>query len=707
MDIIKAQHALKQYFGYETFRPMQADIIQAVLDKKDALVLMPTGGGKSICYQIPAIILPGVCVVVSPLIALMKDQVEGLKGNGVEAAFLNSTQSTNEQSKIEQLALSEKIKLLYVSPEKLLSQDFLNLLTQLPLSLFAVDEAHCISSWGHDFRPEYTKLKFFKERFAKVPVIALTATADKLTRKDIVQQLNLDTPEVFVSSFDRPNLSLSVAAGQGKLKKIIDFIEKRANESGIIYCLSRKSTEELSEKLNANGINAAYYHAGMLADLRARVQEEFINDNVPIICATIAFGMGIDKSNVRWVIHYNMPKNLEGYYQEIGRAGRDGLKSDTLLFYSFADVIALRSFAEESGQKDLQLAKLERMQQYADASICRRKILLNYFGEPKEDNCNNCDVCKNPPTLFDGTLIVQKALSAVVRLNEKVPIGMLIDVLRGSSRHELIEQGYQNIKTYGAGKDISYQDWQQYCMQMINMGLLDVAYDESYNLKLTANSKEVLYAAKKIDLLHAATVKANAEKQAEKPLSKTQQLKDDLFEVLRTLRKQLADKQNIPAYQVFSDVTLQEMASEKPTTEDEIMQITGVGERKCQLYGPEFINEIINFIYKQNKQGNSIKGSTYLATLELYQKGFSAEDIARERTLNPVTVYSHLAYLYEKGHSIDLMKYITNEDIQKVEAAVNTIEGAAKLKDIFEYLNETIPYHVIRLSLSYLTQKQV
>ena len=470
MEVLSAKNALKKYFGYDTFRPMQEEIIQTIYEKKDALVLMPTGGGKSICYQIPAITQEGVCIVVSPLISLMKDQVESLKASGVKAAFLNSSLTTAEQKQVEDDVYYSAIKLLYVSPEKMLSQSFQPLIKQANINLFAIDEAHCISSWGHDFRPEYTKLNFIKSQFPNIPVVALTATADKITRRDIVKQLNLSDPKIFIASFDRPNISLSVRPGQKKIQQILDFVKARPNQSGIIYCLSRKNTEKVAEKLNAAGVKAGFYHAGLGAAERSKVQEDFINDNVPVVCATIAFGMGIDKSNVRWVIHHNLPKNIEGYYQEIGRSGRDGVKADTLLFYSFGDVMVLRDIIQNNDSENIevQLSKLERMQQYAESLICRRKILLGYFSETLKEDCGNCDVCKNPPQHFDGTVVAQKALSAIARLKEKVGIRMLIDVLRGSRRQEIFQNEFDKIKTYGAGADISFSDWQHIISQLIS-----------------------------------------------------------------------------------------------------------------------------------------------------------------------------------------------------------------------------------------------
>ncbi|MDQ3291207.1 MAG: RecQ family ATP-dependent DNA helicase, partial [Bacteroidota bacterium] len=423
--ITAAQQVLKKYYGYENFRPMQQEIISSILAKRDTVVLMPTGGGKSVCYQVPAMVMPGMCVVISPLIALMQDQVKALAANGINAAFLNSTQTAEVQYNIETACLGRAIKLLYVSPEKLLSPGFFSFLKRLQINLFAVDEAHCISAWGHDFRPEYTQLRTLKEQFPNVPVIALTATADRLTQKDIQEQLRLQDPAVFISSFDRPNINLSVLPGRNRFNRITDFLDSHKGQPGIIYCLSRNTTESLSQKLVAQGYKAAHYNAGMLATARATTQDAFLKDNIQIICATIAFGMGIDKSNVRWVIHYNLPKNIESYYQEIGRGGRDGAPANALLFYSFADVLALRKMLTEGDKKqlNLQLAKLDRMQQYAEATSCRRRILLNYFGETLTKDCHNCDICRNPPASFDGTIHAQKALSAIARMLEKAPLG--------------------------------------------------------------------------------------------------------------------------------------------------------------------------------------------------------------------------------------------------------------------------------------------
>jgi ATP-dependent DNA helicase RecQ len=683
---------------------MQAEIIQTVLNKKDSVVLMPTGGGKSICYQIPAMMFEGVAIVVSPLISLMKDQVESLKANGVSAAFLNSSLSFSQQSKVEDMVFHGQIKLLYVSPEKLLTESFYRFMKQIKTSLFAIDEAHCISAWGHDFRPEYTKLDFVKRQFPGIPIIALTATADKLTRKDIAVQLSLKDPQIFIASFDRPNLSLTVLPGRDKFNIILRFIRKRQGTSGIIYCLSRKSTENLAAKLKNAGINSAHYHAGLNPNERSKVQEKFINDNISVMCATIAFGMGIDKSNVRWVIHFNLPKNIESYYQEIGRAGRDGLKSDTILFYSIADVITLRSFLnEDNSRKEIELAKLKRMQEYGEALICRRKILLNYFNENLEKNCENCDVCKNPPQQFNGTVIVQKALSAVFRLKEKVGTNMLIDVLRGSSRREIMDKGYYKIKTYGIGRDISFADWQIFILQMLNLGLIEIAYDEGHVLKLTTASKAVLFNNKKVELVQLNTIKEKAieRKKKAKPVLKRERIRDELFEILRQLRKEIAIRQKVPPYIVFTDASLEEMAAEKPTTNDEMLMISGVGERKLKLYGELFVNEIIKFIKLNSEQGMKIKGSTYILTHELYKKGHSIEEIAQKRGLNSATIFSHLAYLYEKGAKIDILKFLSNEELQKIINAVNKTGVTDKLKDLYEYLNEEIEYFKIRLALAY------
>jgi len=602
-------HTLKTYFGYDSFRPLQENIINHILSKNDSLVLMPTGGGKSICYQLPALLMEGTAIVVSPLISLMKDQVEALQANGVTAGALNSNNSESENANLRRECLMGKIKLLYVSPEKLLSEvDYL--LRDINISLFAIDEAHCISQWGHDFRPEYTQMNILREKFPKIPIIALTATADKITRTDIVHQLRLKNPKVFISSFDRPNLSLTVKRGyqeKEKNKTILDFIDKRPNQCGIIYCLSRNTTEKVALNLQKNGIEAAVYHAGLSSGQRDKAQNDFINDRVQVVCATIAFGMGIDKSNVRWVIHYNMPKSIENYYQEIGRAGRDGLESDTMLFYSLSDLILLSKFANDSKQQSINLEKLNRMQQYAEANICRRRILLSYFGETTDKDCGNCDVCKNPPERFDGTIIVQKALSAIARTNEQIGTTLLVDILKGFNNAEVIEKEYDKLKTFGAGRDIPPRDWHDYLLQMLQLGYFEIAYNENNHLRITELGRNILFGKEKATLViikREEFVAKSRKKKAVKEI-KPEKLSYDnedefIFEELRVLRKKLADEQAIPAYIVLSDKVLHLLSSSRPTTIEEFGNISGIGEFKKEKYGKDFV-ALIRKLTKESK----------------------------------------------------------------------------------------------------------
>ena len=602
------QQVLKTYFGYTDFRPLQEEIISHLLLNKDALVLMPTGGGKSVCYQVPAIICKGTAIVVSPLISLMKDQVESLRNNGIAAAALNSNNDETENLRIRRACMEGKLKLLYISPEKLVAEANY-FLRDIHVSFFAIDEAHCISQWGHDFRPEYTQLGILRSLFPQTPIIALTATADKLTREDIVKQLHLREPRIFLSSFDRPNLSLTVKRGyqsKEKNKAILEFIAQHRGESGIIYCMSRKNTENVAQMLQKNGIRTAIYHAGLETEKRNRAQDDFINDRVQVVCATVAFGMGIDKSNVRWVIHYNLPKSIESFYQEIGRAGRDGLPSDTLLFYSMADLIMLTKFATESGQSEINLEKLQRMQQYAEADICRRRILLNYFGEQRTHDCGNCDVCKNPPERFDGTIIVQKALSAIARTNQQVGTPMLVDILRGNLNAELKEKGYHQLKTYGAGRDIPARDWQDYLLQMLQMGYFEVAYNESNHLKITPAGSDVLFGREKAHLVvirrEDISTTRGRKKRTSAPVMRELSLgmesgeSTDLFEALRSLRKRLADEEVLPAYLVLSDKVLHLLAVQRPTTLDAFGNVSGISDYKKKKYGKEFVKLIRNFV---------------------------------------------------------------------------------------------------------------
>ena len=667
---------------------------------------MPTGGGKSICFQIPAITLPGVCIVVSPLIALMKDQVEGLKANGIRAAFLNSSQIYGEQRLVEDELFYGKIDICYVSPEKLLSTSFIPLLKRLNVNLFAIDEAHCISSWGHDFRPEYTQMEYLKREFPEAPVIALTATADKVTRRDIIKQLRLNNPGIFIASFDRPNLKLTVRPGQQKFQQLYSFILQRPDQAGIIYCLSRKNTETVATKLQAKGISAAYYHAGMSSRERSRIQEDFINDRTPIICATIAFGMGIDKSNIRWVIHYNMPRNIESYYQEIGRSGRDGLKADTLLFYSYQDVIIYKDILdrEDSSLKQVKLAKLNRMYQYATALICRRKILLNYFSEHQKTNCGNCDICKNPPSYIDGTIVAQKALSAITRLKESVAMGMLIDVLRGSGRRDIFLNGYHTIKTYGAGRDLSIKEWRYYLEQMLNLGLIEVALDDYNKVKLTPASKGVLFKGQKVRLVDAQTAfqkQKTAKKTKVKPISQKQLLAEELFQQLHLLRRSLAQQQGTPPYLIFSDATLEDMAKKMPSTEADMRLVSGMGEIKLQNYGAAFLNTIQDFIVKKVTEGATIKGSTYIFTYRLYLQNMGILEMAEQRGIKTMTIYSHLAYLYEKGENIDIERFVNPAEMEQILAVLPNLKEDYTLRDIYEALNEQMSYYKIKFALAH------
>ncbi|MCW3786708.1 DNA helicase RecQ [Plebeiibacterium sediminum] len=702
MLIESAKKTLKDIFGYSDFRPLQGKVIDAVLQGEDCLVLMPTGGGKSICFQIPALTLDGVAIVVSPLIALMKDQVEALKVNGVEAEFINSTLNEEEQAAIIKKAVKGDIKMLYVSPEKMNSESFYYTLLQLNISLIAIDEAHCISSWGHDFRPDYKRLGYLKKQFKDIPIMALTATADPLTQKDILVQLNITGANVFKDSFSRPNIYLEARPAYKRKEVILDFIQQRGRESGIVYCLSKKNTEDLSRYLKANGISSGFYHAGMNSDVRDRIQNDFINDRIKVVCATIAFGMGIDKSNVRWVIHHNLPKNLEGYYQEIGRSGRDGMAAHALLFYGQQDYSILESFNEESERKVILNARLERMLLFAQSNHCRRRLLLNYFGEWTVDNCGQCDNCRGRQNLINGTVMAQKALSAVARLSGKLPKSILPQVLAGLRSPDVLAGGFHKIKTFGAGKELSLVDWENVINQLIGLGYLKVDYEQGTILALTPLSNKVLFEREEV-MLHHLHQKIQREPKIEikKPKPAVSIPREEgLFERLRQLRRKMAVEMGVPPYILFSDATLSEMVTYRPRNEWEMKEISGVGNKKWEQYGQAFVDEINAFLQQKRVK----KAPAYEKTLKLYQQGLSPEIIASRTGVNVITVYSHLATLYEKGAGIDIAQYVLPYEKKKIKDIL-TQHPHMQLQQIYELTNKQIPHHVIRLAMTLIKKE--
>ena len=719
MQTEQARTALKKYFGYEDFRPLQLSIIEHVYAGRDGIVLMPTGGGKSMCFQIPAVTMPGTAVVVSPLISLMKDQVDGLRAAGVRAAFLNSSQKGSESHAVERAYEEGELHLLYVSPEKLLSPGFFTFLRRRRICLFAIDEAHCISAWGHDFRPEYTRLRQLKQAFPEVPVLALTATADRLTRRDMAEQLGIPDAKQFIASFNRPNLSLEVRPGQKRREQIVRFLRERPQQAGIIYCLSRKQTEQLSDKLREAGYRSEAYHAGLTPERRAKVQSDFIRDKTLIVCATIAFGMGIDKSNVRWVIHYTMPKNLENYYQEIGRAGRDGTDADTLLFYSYNDYLTLKDMISGSGNADIQLAKLDRMKEYAESLACRRRILLNYFSEDHGEDCGNCDVCANPPERFDGTVLAQKALSAVARVRESTGLGMTIDILRGSARKDVISNGYDQIKTYGAGRDLSTYDWNQYFGQLISLGYLYVAHEDFNKLRLAPAARRVLFDGERVELVKFQTIR-DRQKQEEVRTAKraaAPRSRNSLFDALRELRRTLAREASIPPYLIFSDKTLEEMAAAEPTSERELARINGVGEVKLARFGDHFIQAIKNFDGGESptpspadpgRDGDRKKarraadrerhGDTpsHLVSLAALQSGGTVKSIAAERGIKKSTVYGHLAKAYGEGHDFAIEELLPGDTMNWIDEATGALGEEGGRNAVLAYIAEHYPEGVVR-----------
>ncbi len=719
MNIERAQEILKHQFGYDSFRMNQQAAIERVLAQKDCVVLMPTGGGKSLCYQIPALLFDGLTVVVSPLIALMKDQVDALVGNGVAAAFLNSTQTSREQTEIFQQIKKGELKLLYVAPERLLQSgdQFIDFLKDINVSLFAIDEAHCISSWGHDFRPEYIQLGKLKNYFPDVPLIALTATADKLVRKDIIERLRLQNYELFVSSFNRPNIFYTVEAKRNSYARLIEYLQNKRDESGIIYCLSRNSVESLAADLRDEGFNALAYHAGLDKETRDKNQELFLKDEAKIVVATIAFGMGIDKSNVRFVVHFDLPKNLESYYQETGRAGRDGLQSEALLFFSWGDVNKLKGFAEVDGnrsQTDIMLRKLNQMGEFGDLKTCRRKYLLKYFDEELTEDCGQCDNCNTIFEKFDGTIIAQKALSAVVRTDQRMGVTYLVDFLRGS-KSQKIWDSHKNLKTYGIGAEISKENWLDYFKDLIAQGFLAQQNDGQFSkIVLTEKSLPVLKGNEAVELFKV-TIKED--KQAKKSISNlSYDYEKDLFDELRVLRTNFAKAENVPPYVVFSDATLIEMATFLPQTDLEMRKISGIGDLKFQKYGADFLEIVVDYCERNDLESRinlktpkrepktrtkrDEKGqTTYDVSLDMFRSGLSISEIAGARELATGTIETHLVRFIPSGE-VQLEDIVDAEKIEPIKDAISQINAGFAVAPVKEFLGEDYSYGEIRAVLA-------
>jgi len=699
-------HALKSGFGYDTFRDHQLEIIQHVLEGGDALVIMPTGGGKSICYQLPALLKEGFVLVISPLISLMNDQVRSLKRNGIPAGALHSGTSPEDAREIYLQIANLELKVLYVSPERALSSKFQDFISMQRVSLIAIDEAHCVSIWGNDFRPEYAQLPQLTALFPLVPVLALTATADKATQEDIRNQLQLKDPLTFLSSFERPNIHLAVRAGIQRIEQIREFIKKHEGQPGIIYCLARKTTESVAENLSRYGYKVKAYHAEIDNRTRKEIQEDFQFNRIQIVCATIAFGMGIDKPDIRWVIHYNLPKNIENYYQEIGRSGRDGMPAETIMFYTFADVKAYQQFILLSEANDtfkrVQQEKLDRIWDYSQSMSCRTNVVLNYFGEYRSEPCGHCDHCTNPPQGFDGTKYAQMALSACKRCEESIGINLLIDVLRGSQRHEILERNFHRIKTYGAGKELSYKEWAYYITQMINQGLLEIDYTQHSVLKCTPLSDDVLFQGRRITL----------HRQVEVPVepwvprqSKAKKFSEALLHELELLTNRLAREEGVPSYAVFPAGTLKEMAEVRPFTQEEFVSLKGIGEYKSGKYGREYLDTIRDFMTQQDIVKKP-KGGTYIETLRLFNKGMTLEEIAKERNMVTGTIAGHLARLYEKGEDIDLGKWVSERDLLMARQAWRASEYSDQMSKIKEQVGDSLEYDKLNLAMAILRKEK-
>ena len=709
------QKILQTVFGYDTFRHNQQEIIEHVLAGKDAVVLMPTGGGKSLCYQVPALCLPGITIVVSPLIALMKDQVDALKVNGIKAAFLNSTQSSAEQAFIFQQLKANQLKLLYLAPERLMGNEtqFIQFLKQINVSLFAIDEAHCISQWGHDFRPEYLILGKLKENFPNIPLIALTATADKLTEKDIIEKLHFTQYKVFENSFNRPNIWYYVKPKRNYYEELTDYLKDHKNNSGIIYCLSRTSTERLAEDLKHDGFNAEAYHAGLEKKLRDERQDKFLKDDINIIVATIAFGMGINKSNVRFVIHVDLPKNIEGYYQETGRAGRDGLHSEAILFYGAGDVMKLKRFAEVEGneaQTKIMLQKLDKMSKFCEIKTCRRKYLLNYFGDNAPDYCGSCDVCLNKPLLTEATITAQKILSTVARVKEGFGLRYIVDVLRGSNNEKMREE-HKSLSVYGIGKDVAKEEWMHYTKELVNYEYLQATDGQYPILKLTEKGKAVLFKKEKVYL----SAPVNIEIAKEPVVYQEHSYEKELFENLKQLRNKLAREENVPAYIIFSDSTLLDLATYLPLTQSELLKISGFGTFKAEKYGKPFLEIVQDYCLehklqtrinlkqlkrerKERPAATDRSSDTRQVSYSMFKQGKTIAEIAEERALNSGTIESHLSYYVASGE-IPISDLADKSKQEAVKKAAE-IFGTDSLRILKDNLPQEISYGEIRMVLA-------